>query len=174
MNGFYRIIGKRLFDILSSGIALVLLFPLLLVVSLIVYLKLGLPILFQQTRTGWHGRAFTIYKFRTMTSELDKLGNLRSDRERLTSFGKWLRATSLDELPELVNVLVGDMSIVGPRPLLMKYLPLYSLHQQRRHEVRPGLTGLAQINGRNQSSWKERLNYDVQYEIIIISKQIYT
>lgn len=163
MNSFYRAKTKRLFDVLSTSIAIVLLMPLLFAVALVVYFKLGWPILFQQTRAGWCGRLFTIYKFRTMTNDVDKHGNLRPDSERLTSFGKWLRTTSLDELPELWNVLIGDMSIVGPRPLLTKYLPLYSSHQQRRHEVRPGLTGLAQINGRNQSSWKERLNYDVQY-----------
>ena len=163
MNSFYRAKTKRFFDVLSACVAIVLLTPLLVTVALIVYFKMGRPVLFSQTRAGWGGRSFTIYKFRTMTDDVDKCGNLRPDSERLKSFGKWLRATSLDELPELWNVLIGDMSIVGPRPLLTKYLPLYTSHQRRRHEVRPGLTGLAQINGRNQSSWKERLNYDVQY-----------
>lgn len=154
---------KRLMDILGSFFGLVLLSPVLIVVSILVRLKLGSPILFQQVRPGLGGKPFNMMKFRTMTDERDASGELLSDDVRLTKFGSFLRSTSLDELPELINVLKGDMSLVGPRPLLMEYLPLYSEHQYRRHEVRPGITGWAQINGRNALSWDEKFELDVWY-----------
>lgn len=143
--------------------ALTLLWPALLFLAMLVRLQLGAPVLFRQSRPGLHGRPFSILKFRTMTDARDALGNLLPDGERLTRFGRFLRSTSLDELPELFNVLRGDMSLVGPRPLLMEYLPLYSAEQARRHEVRPGITGWAQVNGRNAISWQEKFNYDVWY-----------
>ena len=154
---------KRLMDILGSFFGLVLLSPVLIVVSILVRLKLGSPILFQQVRPGLGGKSFNMMKFRTMTDERDENGGLRPDDVRLTKFGAFLRSTSLDELPELINVLKGDMSLVGPRPLLMEYLPLYSERQYRRHEVRPGITGWAQINGRNALSWDEKFELDVWY-----------
>ncbi|MFT0138663.1 sugar transferase [Alcanivoracaceae bacterium MT1] len=154
---------KRLMDILGSFFGLVLLSPVLIVVSILVRLKLGSPILFQQVRPGLGGKPFNMMKFRTMTDERDASGELLSDDVRLTKFGSFLRSTSLDELPELINVLKGDMSLVGPRPLLMEYLPLYSERQYRRHEVRPGITGWAQINGRNALSWDEKFELDVWY-----------
>lgn len=154
---------KRLMDILGSFFGLVLLSPVLIVVSILVRLKLGSPILFQQIRPGLGGKPFNMMKFRTMTDERDASGELLSDDVRLTKFGSFLRSTSLDELPELINVLKGDMSLVGPRPLLMEYLPLYSERQYRRHEVRPGITGWAQINGRNALSWDEKFELDVWY-----------
>ncbi|WP_371414676.1 sugar transferase [Chlorobaculum sp. 24CR] len=137
--------------------------PILLILALLVRILHGSPVMFSQMRPGLHGKAFTIYKFRTMTNARDVAGNLLPDRERLSSFGKFLRTTSLDELPELINVLKGDMSLVGPRPLLMEYLPRYSPEQSRRHEVKPGITGWAQINGRNAISWNEKFRYDVWY-----------
>ncbi len=154
---------KRLFDLLLSiGLLLALALPLLLLWAL-VRRKLGSPVLFRQVRPGLHGRPFMMVKFRTMTDERGADGELLPDAQRLTSFGRFLRATSLDELPELWNVLRGEMSLVGPRPLLMEYLPLYSPEQARRHEVRPGITGWAQVNGRNALSWEERFKLDVWY-----------
>lgn len=154
---------KRVFDLLAAAALLVLLSPLMLIVALAVYLKLGGPIFFRQLRPGLHGKPFTMIKFRTMRSAYDRGGRLLSDEERLTSFGRWLRSTSLDELPELLNVLGGDMSLVGPRPLLMHYLPLYTPEQMRRHDVRPGLTGWAQVNGRNALDWEEKFRLDTWY-----------
>lgn len=154
---------KRLFDILVSGIGLVLLSPLLLAVALLVRAKLGSPVLFRHRRPGLHGRLFTMLKFRTMTDAVGSDGALLPDAERLTPFGRFLRRTSLDELPELWNVLIGDMSLVGPRPLLIEYLPLYTPEQARRHDVRPGLTGWAQVNGRNALSWDEKFALDLWY-----------
>jgi lipopolysaccharide/colanic/teichoic acid biosynthesis glycosyltransferase len=154
---------KRFFDISFSVPGIVLLSPLLLLASALVFAFMGRPILFRQVRPGRGGAPFTIYKFRTMTEALDKSGNLLPDGERLTPLGKLLRKTSMDELPELINVLKGDMSLVGPRPLLMEYLPLYSEEQARRHEVRPGVTGLAQVMGRNAIDWDEKFGYDIHY-----------
>ena len=164
MNAFwYKRFGKRLVDLGLALAALALLWPVLLCLAVLVRLKLGAPVLFRQTRPGLHGRPFTILKFRTMTDARDARGNLLPDGERLTRFGRFLRSTSLDELPELFNVLRGDMSLVGPRPLLMAYLPLYSPEQARRHEMRPGITGWAQVNGRNALSWEEKFAMDVWY-----------
>lgn len=154
---------KRLFDVGVSLAALVLLSPVLLVISAIVRVKLGSPVLFTQSRPGLGGRTFTLLKFRTMTDARGSGGQLLPDAERLTRFGRFLRSTSLDELPELWNVLRGEMSLVGPRPLLVSYLPRYTVEQARRHEVRPGLTGWAQVNGRNATSWEERLRLDTWY-----------
>jgi undecaprenyl phosphate N,N'-diacetylbacillosamine 1-phosphate transferase len=159
----YRRYFKRLFDIILSILSVIFLSPVLLLVAILVRVKLGTPILFQQKRPGLNGEIFTIYKFRTMTSEQDENGVLLVDSHRLTKFGRMLRSTSLDELPELFNIIKGDMSIVGPRPLLVQYLKLYDKHQQRRHEVRPGLTGYAQVNGRNAISWETKFNMDVEY-----------
>lgn len=154
---------KRLFDLLLAIIALSLLSPVLLIVALLVSFRLGSPILFSQHRPGLHGKPFRMYKFRTMTDARDTSGELLPDSVRLTSFGKFLRSSSFDELPELWNVLKGDMSLIGPRPLLMEYLPHYSPEQARRHKVRPGITGWAQINGRNAISWEEKFKLDVWY-----------
>lgn len=154
---------KRLTDIIISFILLIVLSPILLALAVLILLFLGSPICFCQTRPGLYGKPFKMVKFRTMTDAKDAEGNLLEDDLRLTSFGKFLRSTSLDELPELINVLKGEMSLVGPRPLLMEYLPLYSAEQARRHEVRPGVTGWAQVNGRNAISWEEKFNYDVWY-----------
>ncbi|MFB9146795.1 sugar transferase [Halomonas alkalicola] len=154
---------KRLFDIVASLTALILLSPVLLIVALLVRRKLGSPVLFRQVRPGLHGKPFEMIKFRTMLDAYDDQGKPLPNEQRLTRFGKLLRSTSLDELPELWNVLKGDMSLVGPRPLLVEYLPLYSKHQARRHEVCPGVTGWAQVNGRNAISWEEKFNYDVWY-----------
>jgi lipopolysaccharide/colanic/teichoic acid biosynthesis glycosyltransferase len=154
---------KRVFDILIASILLILLLLPLFVLAAVIRFKLGAPILFSQIRPGLNGRPFKLYKFRTMTNALDADGKLLTDEDRLTPFGQLLRRTSLDELPELWNVLKGDMSLVGPRPLLMEYLPLYTQEQSRRHEVRPGITGWAQVNGRNLLSWDERFILDVWY-----------
>ena len=154
---------KRIFDILASATGLILLSPLLFLVSILVYFKLGSPILFRQVRPGLACRPFELYKFRSMRDSTDEDGNLLPDSERLTSFGRLLRSTSLDELPSLWNVMIGDMSLVGPRPLLMEYVELYSDHQMRRHDVRPGITGWAQINGRNAIEWAEKFDLDVWY-----------
>lgn len=154
---------KRQFDFTLATLGLLILSPVFLVLTLLIRLKLGAPVFFTQARPGLHGTPFRMVKFRTMTDVRDTAGNLLSDGERLTVFGKFLRASSLDELPELWNVLKGDMSLVGPRPLLMEYLPLYSEKQSRRHEVRPGITGWAQVNGRNALSWEEKFKLDVWY-----------
>ncbi len=155
--------NKRLFDFFSSLLALLIFSPLLLLLVILIRRKLGSPVFFTQTRPGRDGRPFRMIKFRTMTDQRDSAGNLLPDSERLTPFGRFLRSASLDELPELINILKGEMSVVGPRPLLMEYLPLYNERQARRHEVRPGLTGWAQINGRNALSWEEKFELDVWY-----------
>lgn len=159
----YRLFIKRLLDFVLSLIALIVLSPVILIVAIFVKIKLGSPVLFKQERPGKNEKIFKMYKFRTMTNEKDEEGNLLTDDIRLTKFGKLLRSTSLDELPELFNILKGDMSIVGPRPLLVKYLPLYNEHQKHRHDVRPGFTGWAQCNGRNAISWEEKFDLDVYY-----------
>lgn len=162
-GGFYRRFVKRPLDFTLSLLAIIVLSPILLVVAILVRLNLGSPVLFKQERPGLNGKIFTMYKFRTMTDERDENGNLLPNEKRHTRFGKLLRSTSLDELPELFNIIKGDMSIIGPRPLLVEYLPLYNTRQNRRHEVRPGLTGLAQAKGRNALSWEEKFELDVNY-----------
>lgn len=159
----YKYFFKRLLDFILSLIAIVILSPVLLITAILVRIKLGSPVIFKQERPGKNEKIFTLYKFRTMTDEKDEEGNLLSDEIRLTKFGKLLRSTSLDELPELFNILKGDMSIVGPRPLLVKYLPYYNDEEKHRHDVRPGLTGWAQCNGRNAISWEEKFDLDVYY-----------
>lgn len=162
-GGIYRRFVKRPMDFILSLIAIIVLCPVFLIVSLLVRTKLGSPVLFKQKRPGLNEEVFMMYKFRTMTDERDENGNLLPDSVRLTKFGILLRSTSLDELPELFNILKGDMSIIGPRPLLLQYLPLYNSHQKRRHKVRPGLSGLAQVSGRNAISWEGKFNLDVEY-----------
>ena len=159
----YRKYIKRIFDIVLSGIAVILLSPVYLVLCVLVRTRLGSPVLFHQDRPGKDGKIFHMYKFRSMTDERDENGELLPDEVRLTPFGKKLRATSLDELPELFCILKGDMSIVGPRPFLVQYLPLYNERQRHRHDVRPGLTGWAQVNGRNTLTWPQKFEYDVEY-----------
>ena len=162
-GGFYRRFIKRPMDFILSLMAILALSPVLLVVAILVKTKLGSPVLFKQKRPGLNETVFMMYKFRTMTDERDENGELLPDSVRLTKFGKFLRSTSLDELPGLFNILKGDMSIIGPRPLLVQYLPLYNEHQKRRHDVRPGLSGLAQVSGRNTISWEDKFNLDVKY-----------
>lgn len=154
---------KRTLDIVCSALALLALSPVILGVAIAIAIKMGRPVIHKSSRAGKDGRPFVMYKFRTMTENVDGNGALLPDGDRLTGLGRFLRSTSLDELPEFWNVLAGDMSLVGPRPLLLEYLPLYSERQARRHEVRPGLTGLAQVNGRNSTDWGKRLELDVQY-----------
>lgn len=159
----YRKYFKRLMDIILSLFGLIVLSPIMLIVAILIRIKLGSPVIFKQERPGLNEKIFTMYKFRTMLNSKDKDGNLLSNEKRHTRFGKILRSTSIDELAELVNVLKGDMSLVGPRPLLVEYLPRYNQDQARRHKVRPGITGLAQVNGRNAISWEEKFDYDVEY-----------
>ena len=171
---------KRTLDLILSLMVLIILIPLMSIIYILVKIKLGSPVIFKQQRPGKNEKIFTLYKFRTMTDKKDENGNLLPDSERLTKFGKVLRSTSLDELPELVNILKGDMAIVGPRPLLVKYLPYYTEEEKHRHDVRPGLTGLAQICGRNNLDWNERFEMDLKYvnsisfkeDLIIIFKTI--
>lgn len=162
-KGIYRRFLKRPMDFILSLMAIIALSPVLIIVALLVRVKLGSPVLFKQKRPGLNEKIFNMYKFRTMTDEKSANGELLPDSVRLTKFGRMLRSTSLDELPELFNILKGDMSVVGPRPLLIQYLPLYNNHQKRRHEVRPGLSGYAQVNGRNAISWEDKFDLDVVY-----------
>ena len=163
MGNIYRHFVKRIVDFILALAAIVLLLPVFLIVAILVYIKLGSPVFFTHQRPGLHGKPFKMIKFRTMTNARDQQGNLLPNEERHTRFGGFLRSTSLDELPELINVLKGDMSLIGPRPLLMQYLPLYNKEQARRHEVKPGITGWAQVNGRNAISWEEKFAHDVWY-----------
>ena len=171
---------KRTLDLILSLMVLIILIPLMSIIYILVKIKLGSPVIFKQQRPGKDEKIFTLYKFRTMTDNKDENGNLLPDSERLTKFGKLLRSTSLDELPELINIIKGDMAIVGPRPLLVKYLPYYTEEEKHRHDVRPGLTGLAQICGRNNLDWNERFEMDLKYvnsisfkeDLIIIFKTI--
>lgn len=162
-GGIYRKFIKRPMDFVLSLLAILVLSPVFLLVAILVKTKLGSPVIFKHERPGLNEKVFTMYKFRTMTDERDGSGELLPNQERHTKFGTILRSTSLDELPELFNVLKGDMSFIGPRPLLIEYLPLYNKEQKKRHEVRPGLSGLAQVKGRNSISWEEKFNYDVRY-----------
>ena len=159
----YKHFVKRLLDIVLSGVALILLSPLFLILAILIRCKLGSPIIFHQNRPGRNEKIFQLCKFRTMTDERDDKGDLLPDEKRLTPFGRKLRAASLDELPELWNIFKGEMSIIGPRPLLVSYLPYYTEEERLRHSVRPGLTGLAQVNGRNALGWEARFNYDIEY-----------
>lgn len=162
-QGFYERFIKRPQDFICALFAIVVLSPIMAIIGLMVRMKLGSPIIFKQERPGLNGDIFTLFKFRTMTDARDENGELLSDEVRLTKFGKWLRSTSLDELPELFNILNGSLAVVGPRPLLVRYLDRYNEHQARRHEVRPGFTGYAQVNGRNAISWEEKFDKDVYY-----------
>ncbi len=162
-HGPYEKFIKRPQDFLCALLATIVLSPVMIITAILVRVKLGSPVIFKQERPGRNGKIFRLYKFRSMTSEVDSEGKLLPDEVRLTGFGKKLRSTSLDELPELFNILKGDMSVVGPRPLMVQYLPRYNAHQARRHEVRPGFTGLAQIHGRNSITWDEKFNWDVKY-----------
>lgn len=162
-KGFYEKFVKRPQDFLCALAGILVLSPVILVTAVLVRTKLGSPVIFKQERPGLDGKVFRLYKFRTMTDAKDEAGNLLPDEVRLTAFGKKLRSTSLDELPELFNILKGDMAVVGPRPLLVRYLPRYNAHQARRHEVRPGFTGYAQVNGRNSITWEEKFDKDVYY-----------
>ena len=162
-GGIYRRYLKRPMDFVLALCAIIVLSPVFLIVALLVKINLGSPVIFKQQRPGLNEKIFTLYKFRTMTDERDENGELLPDGIRLTRFGKFLRSTSLDELPELFNILKGDMSFIGPRPLLVQYLPLYNDYQKRRHGMRPGLSGLAQVSGRNSLSWEEKFNLDVEY-----------
>lgn len=162
-KGFYEKFIKRPQDFLCALAAIIVLSPVMLITAILVRTKLGSPIIFKQERPGLNGKIFTLYKFRTMTDKKDENGELLPDEIRLTNFGKKLRSTSLDELPELFNILNGDMAVVGPRPLLVRYLPRYNAHQARRHEVRPGFTGYAQVNGRNSITWEDKFDKDVYY-----------
>ena len=159
----YRKYIKRLLDIIISLCGIIVLSPVYMLLAILVRLRLGTPVIFKQDRPGKDEKVFQLYKFRSMTDERDKNGNLLPDEVRLTPFGKKLRSTSMDELPELFNILKGDMSLIGPRPLLVRYLPRYNASQRHRHDVRPGLTGLAQINGRNAITWEKKFEYDVEY-----------
>jgi len=159
----YRIFFKRFLDLVISGVALILLSPVFLVIAILVRTKLGSPIFFSQSRPGKNEKIFKMYKFRSMIDDTDENGNLLPDDKRLPAFGKKLRSTSLDELPELWNIFKGDMSLIGPRPLLIRYLPFYTNYEKRRHNVRPGLSGLSQVSGRNNLGWDERLSLDVKY-----------
>ena len=162
-KGFYEKFVKRPQDFLCALAALIVLSPVILITAILVRIKLGSPVIFRQERPGLNGKIFRLYKFRTMTDQKDEEGNLLPDEVRLTGFGKKLRSTSLDELPELFNILKGDMAVVGPRPLLVRYLPRYNAHQARRHEVRPGFTGYAQVHGRNAITWEDKFDKDVYY-----------
>lgn len=162
-TGIYKLFIKRLLDIVLSFVGIIILSPVLLITAILVSKKLGSPVIFKQKRPGLNEKIFTLYKFRTMTDERDEFGELLPDEIRLTDFGKFLRSTSLDELPQLINILKGDISIIGPRPLLVNYLPLYNEKQRCRHDVRPGLVGLAGVKGRNAQSWDQKFEYDIEY-----------
>lgn len=172
-NSIYAVFFKRFFDIVLSLFALIILSPLLVIVAILIRIKLGSPVIYKAKRPGKNEQVFMLYKFRSMTNERDDNGKLLPDTERLTKFGRIIRATSIDELPELINIVKGEMSIVGPRPLAVSYLPYYTSKERHRHDVRPGLTGLAQINGRNTICWDDKFKYDLEYiETISLSNDI--